>query len=112
MSLHDGLRKSGYTTFIILALIVALDNLQSAGLGVLAPNIQASFHVSSSVIVFVAGISGGFLVVGILPLGWMADRFRRAPLIGWATFFFGIMVFSQGWRRTSSRFSSPALAPG
>ena len=96
VSLRDGLRKSGYTTFVVLALIVTLDNLQSAGLGVLAPNIQASFHVSSGVIVFVAGISGGFLVVGILPMGWMADRFRRAPIIGWATFFFGIMVFFSG----------------
>ena len=96
VSLREGLRKSGSTTFIVLALIVALDNLQSAGLGVLAPNIQASFHVSSGVIVFVAGISGGFLVVGIVPLGWMADRFRRAPIIGWATLFFGIMVFVSG----------------
>jgi ABC-type branched-subunit amino acid transport system ATPase component/predicted MFS family arabinose efflux permease len=96
VSLREGLRRSGYTTFTILALIVALDNLQSAGLGVLAPNIQASFHVSSGVIVFVAGISGGFLVVGIVPLGWMADRFRRAPIIGWATVFFGIMVFLSG----------------
>jgi ABC-type branched-subunit amino acid transport system ATPase component/predicted MFS family arabinose efflux permease len=96
VSLREGLRKSGYTTFVILALIVSLDNLQSAGLGVLAPNIQSSLHVSSGVIVFVAGISGGFLVVGILPMGWMADRFRRAPIIGWATFFFGIMVFLSG----------------
>jgi len=95
-SLREGLRKSGYTTFVVLALIVALDNLQSAGLSVLAPNIQSSFHVSSGVIVFVAGISGGFLVIGILPMGWMADRFRRAPIIGWATFFFGIMVFLSG----------------
>ncbi len=95
-SLREGLRRSGYTTFTVLALIVALDNLQSAGLGVLAPNIQASFHVGSGVIVFVAGISGGFLVVGIVPLGWMADRFRRAPIIGWATVFFGIMVFVSG----------------
>jgi ABC-type branched-subunit amino acid transport system ATPase component/predicted MFS family arabinose efflux permease len=95
-SLREGLRKSGYTTFVVLALIVTLDNLQSAGLAVLAPNIQASFHVSSGVIVFVAGISGGFLVIGIVPMGWMADRFRRAPIIGWATFFFGIMVFLSG----------------
>ena len=96
VSLREGLRKSGYTTFVILTLIVALDNLQSAGLSVLAPNIQSSFHVSSGVIVFVAGISGGFLVVGIVPLGWMADRFRRAPIIGWATFLFSIMVFLSG----------------
>ena len=96
VSLRDGLRKSGYTTFVVLALIVALDNLQTSGISVLAPNIQSSFHVSSGVIVFVAGISGGFLVIGIVPMGWMADRFRRAPIIGWATLFFGIMVFLSG----------------
>ena len=81
---------------MILALIVALDNLQSSGLSVLAPNIQSSFRVSSGVIVFVAGISSAFLVLGILPMGWMADRYRRAPIIACATFFFGIMVFLSG----------------
>ncbi len=95
-TLREGLRKAGTSTFVILALIVALDNLQSSGLSVLAPNIQSSFRVSSGVIVFVAGISSAFLVLGILPMGWMADRFRRAPIIACATFFFGIMVFLSG----------------
>jgi ABC-type branched-subunit amino acid transport system ATPase component/predicted MFS family arabinose efflux permease len=95
-SLRDGLRKTGYSTFVVLAIIVALDNLQSSGLSVLAPNIQSSYHVSSGVIVFVAGISSAFLVLGILPMGWMADHFRRAPIIACATFFFGIMVFLSG----------------
>ena len=31
-SLREGLRKSGTSTFVVLALIVALDNLQSSGL--------------------------------------------------------------------------------
>ena len=43
-----------------------------------------------------AGISGGFLVLGIVPMGWLADRYRRAPIIGWATFVFGLMVFASG----------------
>ena len=29
-------------------------------------------------------------------MGWLADRFRRAPIIGWATFVFGLMVFVSG----------------
>jgi ABC-type branched-subunit amino acid transport system ATPase component/predicted MFS family arabinose efflux permease len=94
--LREGLRKTGYSTFVVLAVIVFLDNLQSSGLSVLAPNIQSSYHVSSGVIVFVAGISGACLVLGILPMGWMADRFRRGPIVAGATFFFGIMVFLSG----------------
>ena len=78
------------------SLIVALDNLQSSGLAILSPNIQASLHVSSGVIVFVTGISGGFLVLGIVPLGWLADRLRRGPIVGFATSFFGLMVFASG----------------
>ena len=57
-SLLAGVRKYGVKTFAVLAIIVALDNLQSSGLAVLAPNIRSSFHVSSGVIVFVAGVSG------------------------------------------------------
>ena len=96
MTLREGLRTAGTRTFVILAIIVTLDNLQSSGLAVLAPNIQASFHVCTGAITFVAGISGGFLVLGIVPMGWLADRFRRAPIIGWATFVFGLMVFASG----------------
>ena len=57
MSLREGLRRTGVTTFAVLAVIVALDNLQTSALSVLAPNLQSSVHVSSGVIVFVAGIS-------------------------------------------------------
>ncbi len=94
--LLPGLRTAGITTFTVLFLIVTLDNLQSQGLAVLAPNIQHSFHVSSGVIVFVSGISGGFLVLGIVPMGWLADRVRRGPVVAFATFFFGLMVFATG----------------
>ena len=36
------------------------------------------------------------MVLGILPLGWMADRMRRAPIIGWATLIFGFMLLASG----------------
>src|ERR1700722_11265581 len=93
ITLREGLRTAGARAFIVLAIIVTLDNLQSSGLAVLAPNIQSSFHVSTGAITFVAGIAGRVLVLGIVPMGWLADRFRRAPIIGWATFAFGLMVF-------------------
>jgi len=96
ITLKDGLRRWGPKTFNILLVIVALDNLQSSGLSLLAPNIQNSFHVSSGVIVFVSGIAGAFLVLGILPMGWMADRYRRGPIVAAATVFFGLMVLCTG----------------
>ena len=50
MSLREGLRTSGSRAFIVLAIIVTLDNLQTSGIAVLAPNIQSSFHVSTGAI--------------------------------------------------------------
>ncbi len=97
MSLRQGLRTAGSRTFIVLAIITSLDYLQSGGLAVLAPNIQSSFHVSTGAITFVAGISGGFLVLGIVPMGWLADRYRRPPIVAWATFVFGLMVAFTGF---------------
>ena len=96
MSLWGGLRRYGTGTFGILMTIVALDNLQSSGLATLAPNIRTSLHVSNAVIVLVSGLSGGFLILGILPMGWLNDRYRRAPLVAFATAFFGVMVFASG----------------
>ena len=93
---RTGLKRAGSRSFIILAIIVFLDNLQGSGLSTLAPNIQSSLHVSSGTIVFVAGVSSGFLVLGIVPLGWLADHFRRPPIIGIATAVFGVMVFFTG----------------
>ena len=92
-----GLRKVGVTTFADPVRDRGpRQSAESSGLAVLAPNIQQSFHVSSGVIVFVSGISGGFLVLGIVPLGWLADRVRRGPVVAFATFFFGLMVFASG----------------
>ena len=97
ITLREGLRTAGARAFVVLAIIVTLDNLQTSGLAVLSPNIQSSFHVSTGAITFVAGISGGFLVLGILPMGWLADRYRRPPIIGWATLVFGLMVAATGF---------------
>ncbi|MGP0031625.1 MAG: ATP-binding protein [Acidimicrobiales bacterium] len=112
MSLREGLQKAGSRTFFTLAIIVTLDNLQSSGLAVLAPNIQASYHVTTSTIVFVTGISGGFLVLGIVPMGWLADRFRRAPIVGWATFVFGLMVAATGFATNIFLFFLARLGAG
>ncbi|HEY4378172.1 MAG TPA: ATP-binding protein, partial [Acidimicrobiales bacterium] len=64
---------------------------------VLAPNIRNTFHISDGVIVFISAASGAFLVLGALPMGWLADRFKRAPIIAWATAFFAAMVFACGF---------------
>src|SRR5438874_80293 len=80
MSLRDGLRAGvGFTPFVILMLLICVDELEAATLGVLAPDIRDSLHISNGTMVFLASASGAFLILGALPMGWMADRMRRSP---------------------------------
>ncbi len=96
MTLRQGLQVGGSATLIILVLLSSLDQLSSAGLSVLAPNIRDTLHVSNGAIVFIASSAGGFLVLGALPMGWLADRYRRAPIIAWASLVFGAMLAVTG----------------
>ena len=89
----QGVVQGGVFAFVILVLLQSFDELETATLSVLAPNIRDSLHVSDGVIVFISAASGAFLVLGALPMGWLADRYRRAPIIGWATAVFSAMVF-------------------
>ncbi len=97
LSLRQGVIQGGVFTFVMLILLQSFEELENATLSVLAPNIRDSFHVSDGTIVFMSAAAGAFLVLGALPMGWLADRYRRAPIIGWATAFFSLMVFACGF---------------
>jgi len=92
LTLKQGLAVGGTFTFAMLLLINCAENLGNATLSVLGPDIRDSFGVSSGVIVFVSSASSAFLVLGALPMGWLADRFRRPPIIAAAAA--GLAVFS------------------
>jgi ABC-type branched-subunit amino acid transport system ATPase component/predicted MFS family arabinose efflux permease len=90
MTLRQGIRAgAGFLPFMVLILLICVDELESATLGVLAPDIRDSLHISTGAIVFLSSASGAFLILGALPMGWMADRFRRGRIMGWAQVAFG-----------------------
>jgi ABC-type branched-subunit amino acid transport system ATPase component/predicted MFS family arabinose efflux permease len=92
MSLRDGLRTAGSATLVVLVALSALDQLTNSGLSVLAPNIRDTLHISNGTIVFISSAAGGFLVLGALPMGWLADRYRRPPIIAWASIAFSVLL--------------------
>lgn len=96
MSLREGIRVGGAFTFLVLLLLNSLDELEAAALTVLAPDIRDAFGVSDGTILFIATAAGGFIVLGALPMGWLADRFRRGPVVGWSSALFGAMVVCSG----------------
>ena len=96
LTLRQGLAVGGSFTFLMLLLLNGVENLEGASLGVLAPDIRDSFGVSDGVIVFVSAASSAFIVLGALPMGWLADRYRRPPIIAAAAVVFSTFVFLSG----------------
>lgn len=96
MTLRQGLARGGPMTFVILLVLNSLDELESAALTVLGPDIAETLGISDGAMVFITVVATAFFVVGAVPLGYLADRVRRAPIIGVCTLIFSAMVFLSG----------------
>ncbi|MCY3634869.1 MAG: ATP-binding protein [bacterium] len=96
VSLRDGLRRGGMLTFGTLAAIEAFDELEGAALSLLGPDIANTFGVSDGTITFITAASAAFYMLGAAPMGWMADRMRRIPIVAIATITFAFFSFATG----------------
>lgn len=96
LSLREGLRRGGLFTFVVIVLLNSLDELESAALAVLAPEIADTFGISDGAIVVLSAAAGAFIVLGAVPMGWLADRFRRGPIIAVSSLVFATAVFLSG----------------
>jgi ABC-type branched-subunit amino acid transport system ATPase component/predicted MFS family arabinose efflux permease len=96
MTLREGLRRGGWFMFVVLCALNSLDELEGAAIYVLGPEIRRTFHVSEGTVVFIGTASAAFFVLGAVPMGWLADRVRRVPIVGVASLFFGGFVFLSG----------------
>jgi ABC-type branched-subunit amino acid transport system ATPase component/predicted MFS family arabinose efflux permease len=96
LTLRQGLLIGGWFMFAVLTAITALDELEGAAINVLAPEIQRTFHISEGAVVFIGTASAAFFVLGAVPMGWLADRVKRVPLVGIAGLMFSGFVFLSG----------------
>jgi ABC-type branched-subunit amino acid transport system ATPase component/predicted MFS family arabinose efflux permease len=96
VSFKDAFAAGGKLMFIVLALLLAFDELEGAAINVLGPEIQRTFGISEGAIVFIATASSAFFVLGAVPMGWLADRAKRVPIVGWSSIAFGVFVFASG----------------
>jgi ABC-type branched-subunit amino acid transport system ATPase component/predicted MFS family arabinose efflux permease len=97
ITFRDAFARGGKLMFIVLGLLLAFDELEGAAIQVLGPNIRNTFHISSGAIVFIGTASSAFFVLGAVPMGWLADRVRRVPIVGIASLFFSFFVVMSGF---------------
>ena len=84
-TLKEGLLKGGYRTFFVLLALNSLDELENSAVAILGPDIGRSFGVSDGAVTAISTASLMFFVLGAGPMGWLADRFRRGPIVGIAS---------------------------
>jgi hypothetical protein len=121
MTLRQGLAMGGGAlTFGVLLLLTTFDQLGVAAMNVLGPDIGRALGVSDGVVVFMVSASAAFVVLGIVPMGWLADRYPRGPIAAASAFCFGIMALLSGlavnafmlfWARFGSGVAQASTIP-
>ncbi|HUP74250.1 MAG TPA: ATP-binding protein [Acidimicrobiales bacterium] len=96
MSFRDGVKAGGVGVVTLIPLIALVGEFDRVAIAVLAPDIQNTLNVSDTVLIGIASFGGIALVLGAIPLAWLADRLKRVRIVGFATIFWGLGVFFQG----------------
>jgi ABC-type branched-subunit amino acid transport system ATPase component/predicted MFS family arabinose efflux permease len=81
---------------VMLGLITVAEQLERAAGGVLAPDIQDTLHMSDTTLIGVTAFGGVALVLGAIPLAWLADRMSRVKLVWIATIGWGLATALNG----------------
>jgi ABC-type branched-subunit amino acid transport system ATPase component/sugar phosphate permease len=96
MPMRDAVRSGGKAMLIVLPLLGLVEEFDRVAITVLAPDIQETLNVSDTTLAGIAGFGGVALVLGAVPLAWLADRVNRVRLTSFATIWWAFSVFLQG----------------
>jgi ABC-type branched-subunit amino acid transport system ATPase component len=85
MPLRDAIAEGGPGLLTVLLLINVLDEFPRTAATVLAPDIQATFDISNTVLLGMIGLVGVALVLMTLPAAALGDRIRRTRVVSLGT---------------------------
>ncbi|MEV7287677.1 MFS transporter [Streptomyces sp. NPDC093252] len=81
MRLRDTLRRGGWSICLLAVPLVVMEQLSREATGTLAPDIRDTFGISDAAFVATAGFTGVALVLGGIPMAWLAGRVNRKHLV-------------------------------
>lgn len=85
VSLRDALTIGGARTVGIMLMLHIVEQLDRTAITVLAPDIQKAFKVSDTTLLGAVSFAGVFIVLGSIPMAWMADRYSRRRIMNVST---------------------------
>ena len=111
MSTRQAVRQGGAMTLAILLGLNVADEFDRAAIAVLAPDIQNSLNISDTWIGVLSTLGGALLVLAFLPIGYLADRYRRMTVVAGLSAVLGVFVaftgvIQQGWHLAVSRIGT------
>ena len=112
LTLKEGVRAGGLQMMLILFFLNVVDEFDRVAIAVLAPDIQKTFNVSDTVLLGVVGFGGIALVLGSVPLAWLADRVRRVSIVRVATVVWALLVGITGFVGNIFQFFWVRMASG
>src|SRR3954454_11209854 len=66
---------------IVLTLLYFFDEFDTAAFGVLAPDIEKSFHLTDQKSISIVILNVSLVLLLAIPVSYLADRIRRTPLV-------------------------------
>jgi len=96
MPMRETLRAGGASMVVVLALITIAEQFERAAGGVLAPDIQDTLHMSDTTLIGISAFGGVALVLGAVPLAWLADRMSRVRIVWMATIGWAVATALNG----------------
>ena len=96
MGMRETLRAGGASMVIVLALITVAEQLERSAGSVLAPDVQDTLRISDTTLIGISAFGGVALVLGAIPLAWLADRVSRVRIVWIATFGWAIATALNG----------------
>ncbi|WP_419919583.1 ATP-binding protein [Candidatus Poriferisocius sp.] len=104
MTLRQGIRVGGVSMVTVLFLLNVIDEFDRVAIAVLLPDLQDAFGVSDTVILGISSFGGVALVLGAVPLAWLADRVKRTIIVPIATAGWAVSVFLTGLVRNPFQY--------
>ena len=96
VSLKEAFAAGGKATLGVLLLLHIVEQFDRTALAVLAPDIQKALNISDTTLIGILSFAGVIIVLGAIPLAWLADRFRRTRIMNISVSTSALMIALTG----------------
>jgi ABC-type branched-subunit amino acid transport system ATPase component/predicted MFS family arabinose efflux permease len=81
---------------VVLSLLYFFDEFDTAAFGTLAPDIERTFHLTDQRFIALVVVNVSLVLLLAIPVGYLADRIRRTPLVIMSGILAGVCSLATG----------------